>query len=557
VINIPRPFDFNIPFPSWRDIQLEVMEQCLQSNKRFLVLDCPTGVGKSGIAVGLHHLLKANRTVITTSTKILQSQYNEIFGIPTMWGRSNYPCTVMPEVMVDEGPCIIDKGCDSTEKWGICNYYRAKSMAIKAPLVILNNSYFLHEANFIGSFSNADFLIFDEGHLLESSLMGFIGVRLTFKTLAKYTDRWRDKLESPRQLLEIAKEIQPAVADEMTTILESLSGPPQPDVIKRLKHINTLNANLNKILNTDLRQWVLNNDLAAFTIVPIMVNDVSEQYAFRHGKKILIMSATILNGEIFGRQLGIHSSEMEFIQARSPFLPPMRQVIFCPVVKLSYKSTEEDYQKLFTAINNILDKHAGQSGIIHCVSYKLRDRILQGIASKHQNRVITHGQEYMPREDAIAKFKCTRGAILVSPSAEIGLDFPDDEARWCIWAKVPFADLRDKQVKARREIDSEWYLWQTVCTAIQGCGRIVRHEKDWGISYILDSNFKWLLKYNRHLFPQWWIDAVHYRTMDQIIGKSKGNGSKSKNDGKVVKKQSEESTRPGRGHNLFPSSVLT
>ena len=182
MINIPQPSDFNIPFPSWRDIQLEVMEQCLQSNKRFLVLDCPTGVGKSGIAVGLHHLLKANRTIITTSTKVLQSQYNKIFGIPTMWGRGNYVCAKMPEVMADEGPCIIDKGCDKQEKWSVCHYYRAKNQATKSPLVILNNSYFLHEANFVGSFSGADLLIFDEGHLLESSLMGFIGVRLAFKT---------------------------------------------------------------------------------------------------------------------------------------------------------------------------------------------------------------------------------------------------------------------------------------------------------------------------------------------------------------------------------------
>jgi len=418
-ISIPQPSELNIPFDTWRDIQLEVMEQCLQSKKRFLILDCPTGVGKSGIAVGLHHLLKANRTVITTSTKVLQSQYNEVFGIPTMWGRGNYPCAVMPEVMVDEGPCIIEKGCDGQEKWSVCDYYRAKSRASKSPLVILNNSYFLYEANFVGTFSNADFLIFDEGHLLESSLMGFVGVRLGFKTLAKYTDKWRLELESPRQLLEIAKEIQPMVADEMSIILESLGGKIQPEVIKQLKRVNALNANLNKILNTDLRQWVLNRDLSGFTLVPIMVNDVAEQYAFRHGKKILIMSATILNGEIFARQLGINPKEMEFIQARSPFLPLMRQVIFSPVAKLNYKSPEEDYDKLFVAINNILDKHEGQSGIIHCVSYKLRDRILQGIASKHQNRVITHGKEYMPREDAIAKFKSIRGAVLVSPSAEV------------------------------------------------------------------------------------------------------------------------------------------
>lgn len=567
--SIPAPSQFNIPFPSWRDIQLEVMEECLRSKKRFLVLDCPTGVGKSGIAIGLHHLMNMSRTVITTSTRYLQQQYNEVFGIPTMWGRSNYACSVLPDVPVDEGPCIVEKGCTKTSKWALCPYYRAKSIATSAPIVILNNSYFLHEANHVGGFSGANLLIFDEGHLLETSLMGFVGVRLTFKTLAKYTDKWKRELTDPRQLLKIAKEIRPAVAEEMSRIMSALTNTPEPEAIRALKHINAFNTNLNKICNTDLRSWVLNKDLAAFTLLPIMVNDVAEEYAFKHGQKILIMSATIGNGEIFGRQIGVRPNEMDFISARSPFLVPMRQVIFCPVVKLNYKSTEDDYDKLFAAINSILNKHSEQSGIIHCVSYKLRDRIIQGIAAEHKSRIITHGKEYMPREEAIAKFKKNVGSVLVSPSAEVGLDFPDDEARWCIWAKIPFADLRDKQVKARQKIDSEWYIWISTTTLIQGAGRIVRHEKDWGITYVLDKNMGWMLQYNRHLFPQWFLDAVHYRTLEQIIGKtsidkiSVGKISIGKisvdteDDPKDVKKseQGYESMRSGRDRGLFASSV--
>jgi len=81
----------------------------------------------------------------------------------------------------------------------------------------------------------------------------------------------------------------------------------------------------------------------------------------------------------------------------------------------------------------------------------------------------------------------------------------------------------------------------------------VRHETDWGVSYILDSNFKWILKYNRHLFPQWFMDAVHYRTMDQIMGNSKGNGKKKT---VVENKQSLEHKQLGRDGGLFDSVLI-
>ena len=514
-MNIPSPAELNIPFPSWREAQLDAMERCMATNKQFIVIDAPTGVGKSGIAIGLHYLLGASRTVITTSTKYLQQQYNEAFGIPTIWGRGNYPCAVMPSVSAEDGPCVIDKGCDHQSKWTICEYYKAKKCAASAPIAILNNSYFLHEANYAGAFSNADLLVFDEGHLLESSLMSFVGVRLPFKTLAQYTSQWQD-IQEPMQLLSVANQIEPIVHNEVNHATEQLANSVTSENLQILRRVSALHKKLIRVKHTDLHDWVLNRDLSGFSLVPIVVKDVAYDYAFRHGKRIIIMSATILNGEVFGRQLGIEPDDIEFISVPSPFMPAMRQVLYCPAAKLNYKSSDAEYQKLFDAINLIATKHSDQSGVIHCVSYKLRDHIMDNLTPAVRRRIITHGKEYGTREDAIDRFKRTLGSILLSPSAEVGLDFPDDEARFAIWAKLPFADLQDKQVKARSEMDKDWYPWLTLCSLIQGSGRIVRHDKDWGITYILDKNLGWMLKYKKHLFAPWFLDALHVYSIRKL-----------------------------------------
>jgi len=43
---------------------------------------------------------------------------------------------------------------------------------------------------------------------------------------------------------------------------------------------------------------------------------------------------------------------------------------------------------------------------------------------------------------------------------------------------------------------------------IQGSGRVVRSEDDWGVTYILDSCWDDILKRYHHLIPKWWLKAL-------------------------------------------------
>jgi Rad3-related DNA helicase len=57
-------------------------------------------------------------------------------------------------------------------------------------------------------------------------------------------------------------------------------------------------------------------------------------------------------------------------------------------------------------------------------------------------------------------------------------------------------------------MSSKWYARQAMVAILQGCGRVVRSEDDWGFTYILDSNFGFLYKQMKNRVPVWWKDAL-------------------------------------------------
>ena len=86
-----------------------------------------------------------------------------------------------------------------------------------------------------------------------------------------------------------------------------------------------------------------------------------------------------------------------------------------------------------------------------------------------------------------------------------GLDLRDDDARFCIIAKVPWPDMGDPYVRERMRRDGDWYANQAAMAVVQSSGRIVRHAADYGETYIFDSSFGRLV--GDAAFPEWWLEA--------------------------------------------------
>ena len=118
------------------------------------------------------------------------------------------------------------------------------------------------------------------------------------------------------------------------------------------------------------------------------------------------------------------------------------------------------------------------------------------------------------KDAAISGYSTTPAAILIAPSLERGIDLPGDLCRVQILCKVPWKSM-DKQTTARLYAPGGriWYAVGAIRTIVQSCGRAVRSEDDWAVSYIIDEQFVNNLWGNyRRLFPSWFKEGLVWKT---------------------------------------------
>jgi len=161
----------------WRENQREAVEFCMGSNKKFKILEAPTGSGKS--VVGVTCGVMAGQANYLCSTKILQTQLVTDFpNAASIWGRNNYTCLLNKDKTCDQCSATKKNPCELA---GSCLYPIAKKEALASDLRILNYSYFLSEIQHVGRFSGAPLTIIDEADALEGTLVGHIPLSFQFR----------------------------------------------------------------------------------------------------------------------------------------------------------------------------------------------------------------------------------------------------------------------------------------------------------------------------------------------------------------------------------------
>jgi Rad3-related DNA helicase len=102
----------------------------------------------------------------------------------------------------------------------------------------------------------------------------------------------------------------------------------------------------------------------------------------------------------------------------------------------------------------------------------------------------------------LQQYLTSPNGILIGPSLLEGLDLKDDNSRFQIFFKMPFANISDTFVKKKAELDNGWYRWKSAIAILQGVGRSVRNENDWAKTYMLDGSFKEFIRDNVGFFPE-------------------------------------------------------
>lgn len=500
----------------FREHQKGAIDYILNSDKRWVILEAPTGSGKSLIAMVAG--VASSSLTYATHSKVLQTQIVEDFPeAKSLFGRSNYPCLANPNLTCDE--CFHSDLTVCNLKSN-CTYEKKKREILASKLKILNYDYLLTEMNYVGKFSGAPFLVIDEADNLENTLINFVTLtfteyainRLGISAPARKTAKAKDGISSWKDFGEMARErIKPIIRklSAETETFKEITTDYQRGKIKEKVRIARLLEKVNLFLNNVDDTWIFDNsDESKYIFRPLWLTpELAENFLWHHGRKWVLMSASFLPTTILAKTLGMDPSDMDYLCLPSIFPPERRPIHILPVANLTAKTMATEVPKLIEKIKDILLKHPNERGLIHTVSYKLCNQIMEGVDSP---RLITHNGQN--RQEVLQEFmESTEPLVLISPSMERGVSLEMDLCRFIICAKAPFLSLGDKIVSARvygGPIGNLWYAATMMLTVLQMTGRGFRSAEDFCVSYILDEQFSRVLTKRPSLLPNWWKEAI-------------------------------------------------
>lgn len=525
-------FPFKTPRAEQQDAINFILRAFLEDGKRFVIADLGTGIGKSAIAVTVARYLNAHAPPVgsddaapgawfMTTQKILQEQYMEDFGAPlgnmrSIRSATNYTCDFLKKNSCSEGQQMLRAADKSSKFWKSCmfncTYKQERKAFLDAPESVTNFSYALTAANYGDKILRRNLLVLDECHNTETELAKFIEIAITERLAGAVGLDWPDLntyIQTVKWIRDVYVPTSRGVIRDMEADLEQfkeLDGQSKEYADMTRRH-EILNGHIQKVETflqlQDPDNWVFENlpsvgkNTAKITFKPIDISPFAEQYLFRLGKRVLLMSATVINCDIYAESLGLPLAQYAAITQPTPFPVENRPIFFAPIGLMSAAHIDESLPKLAEAVKEILKEHKGEKGIIHSHSYKITNYLRKNLKDK---RLIFHDSD--DREAALKKhMTATNATVLVSPSMAEGVDLRDDLSRFQIIMKVPYPSLGDKLVKKRMHRWSWWYPMQTIKTIVQAVGRSIRNEKDRAVTYILDADWRRFYAKHSEIFP--------------------------------------------------------
>ena len=311
---------------------------------------------------------------------------------------------------------------------------------------------------------------------------------------------------------EIAQKYQENISISSINISEELAA----DAIRDTER---LTITINNILSNP-RNWIISeikkegHEVIKVELKPLDISPYCK-HVFDKCSKVLIMSATILNPKAFCRSVGLISDkEVKFIQIKSDFPIENRPIYPMNIAYLNFNNLQlPDIKSSITkTIDNIMTIHKKDKGIVHTTSYEQLNFIKEKISQENARRLLVTDPEIQRDEIIQEHINSIKPTVLISPSLHTGLDLKGELSRFQIITKVPYPNKNDRWINAKRNLDEDWYYWQTALKLLQASGRSIRSKEDWAKTYILDSAFGYFVNKNKNILPDWFMRAVKGRS---------------------------------------------
>lgn len=529
-MNIKNYFPYKEPRKEQtRAIEL-ALKSFLENDKKFFILEAGTGVGKSAIGLTLGRIINeqledneeySKGSYFLTTQRVLQEQYEKDFQAPngkmiSIFSSKNYNCEYHKQNTCQTSQQLLrteDKSSKFFKKCSFdCLYKREKKLFIESCESVTNFPYFIMESTYSGKIVPRNFLVIDEAHNAESVLTSFVEMSVSQYFCDKVVKcKWPEKItpvafykwirdvynpKLQKQILHFEKQLENLGIKSKMTELKSIAL--KYDMLK--SHSNKLTLFLEDYSSDNWVMEINETEKRGFVRVTYRAIDVSkyaESYLFKMGRKVLLMSATILNAEGFAKSLGIDESDYDSVSIASPFPVENRPIIHADIGSFSAKVIDHTLPVAKKAIREILKEHKNEKGIIHCHTYRIANYLKKSLRSK---RILTHNSEN--RDEILKKhIESKEPTVLLTPSMTEGVDLKGEASRFQIIVKVPYPYLGDPIIRKRMNKNDKWYSMKTAMTIVQAYGRSVRSMEDSAVTYILDSDWKRFYRKNKNVFP--------------------------------------------------------
>lgn len=536
-----------------RGNQVEIVNQVLteffDNDKQNVVLNAPTGIGKSilgaviaGCVESLSEQTNGLSSIILMGTNGLAKQYSESFDhldhhkFFQIKGASNYPCAFMeaqPSATSTTGeecckPLLhemeVSKYCRG------CEFDHAKKMVNKTANLITNFSYFLTASLNSGHLEPRTLHIFDEAHTFNDAYTSFTEILITSELLGKYVselsnvnDRCNEeaaalamlkqKLEnnevhesSYEQIINILMKIYESAASTLTSQSSLIAGHDKVLAMKYAKMAKKYENNYQRIKFLIEGEYEHVFDNTAPNCAAIKTIFVSDSIEACLGKKNLFMSATITEN-IAWNIIGLDQENSAFIMLDPVFPPENKPIFFIGKHSLNFNTLKdpEVLNNLKTSVQKISERYPDSKGLLIAPSFYLGSVVAKNVKGVRLFEHVSGGKK-LP--ELIKEFKAYKGgALLVSPSIWEGFDIAESDYQ--ILLKAPYASLGDKRIKYICDNYPIVYQEMTLLKILQGIGRSVRSPTDRADTYMLDAGIEKLFNSKSNLWKN------HYKVLSK------------------------------------------
>jgi len=541
-----------------RDNQIELLDKidaAIKTDKKFIVINAPTGTGKSYIAATLasasrnpdmrfKHFIDSYQiwnpingqtksaeyekcgAAVLTVTKNLQDQYIKDFkDITVLKGKVNYACNYKPEVDVEGAPCVsspsLKSSCWSCKR---CDYYEDRNKSLSNQFGVYNYDVWLHLKEYARM---KEIIICDEASEIENVLVSHFSVDIDYKhiedilDMKKYPRLKKDnEVEGYKWLMTLGEVLDEKLC-EFKNILNDESDDAKSKhykIKKKQKNTERLTLSIEKVIsnwgqngeNPNSIEYVVEKiektktTKEGVTFTPLRVNKLANRL-FCTAERVFLLSATIIDHKKEMADLGISEDDYVYIESPNVFDPKKSPIICVGNFPLTYNMLDKNLPKVIQLTESIINKHSEEKGLIHTVNFKITKAVEEGI----QNSRLIYRDRVTTNEMILSEHvESDKPTVMVSPSMSHGVDLRGDLGRFQVIMKTPYLPLSNKRIKILSKSDYRWYRNKALSTLVQMAGRCTRSVDDEAVTYIIDGSAVDLIKKNWDKLPKFFRDRI-------------------------------------------------